>query len=195
MRHLLSGLFCLVALYMLCGCASYRDGLGGSIREPAGQTGPVAADKTQGATEAKTSNECSSTLVPEKAQTCRVDSPSCFVQNASPGAAAPELALPVVEVPEKFHDFGTMREDRDFVHEFHVKNVGSSELLVAKIIPGRGSRVARYDRVIPPGGEGTIKIAVSARSCSRGEKKFIMVNCNDPKTPYFFLVLTGKSNF
>jgi hypothetical protein len=134
-------------------------------------------------------------LIPGNAQICRLDdSMPCISQATSPAASitVTEKPAPVAQIPERSHDFGAMREDRDFVHAFNIKNAGTCDLIIEKIIPDRGSRVARYDRVIPPGGEGTITLSVSARSCSGGAKKSALVTCNDPQTPYFSLVLTGK---
>jgi hypothetical protein len=54
--------------------------------------------------------------------------------------------------------------------------------------------VARYDRAIPPGGEGTITLKLDPRACFGGAKKLTVVTCNDPRTPYFILILKGRGS-
>ncbi len=173
MQRFFTRLLCFLALLMLCGCAAFK---GDSIRpgqEPVLQTETKAPASIAGT-----------------AETCPVGSLVCVTP-----VPAPEKRAPLIEIPEKSYDFGIMNEDGDFSHKFEIKNVGTSELIIKKILPGLGSRVARYDRAIPPGGEGTITVSVSARSCSDGAKKTVLVMCNDPVTPYFFLVLRGRSSF
>lgn len=45
----------------------------------------------------------------------------------------------------------------------------------------------RYDRAIPPGGEGTIRVAVDAKTCMGGAEKMTLVTTNDPAVPMFTL--------
>jgi hypothetical protein len=54
--------------------------------------------------------------------------------------------------------------------------------------------VARFDRAIPPGGEGTIALRLNPLSCSGKAEKKTLVTCNDPMKPYFILVLRGQES-
>jgi archaellum component FlaG (FlaF/FlaG flagellin family) len=54
----------------------------------------------------------------------------------TPTALASKRAVPVVEIPEKIFEFGAMNENRDYTHSFVIKNVGTSELVIQKILPG-----------------------------------------------------------
>ncbi len=54
--------------------------------------------------------------------------------------------------------------------------------------------MARYDRAIPPGGEGKIILRLNPSTCGRDTKKSVLVTCNDPKRPYFILILKGQAS-
>ncbi|HYA40091.1 MAG TPA: hypothetical protein VEF34_02210 [Syntrophobacteraceae bacterium] len=141
MQRLLSGALCLVALYTLCGCAAWKDDLIRSAHDSAGKTdckssvAIPASNETQAQASIAGANEYSSALIPQTVQTCRIDSASCLLQATSPRAAAPDTGAPVVHVPETSYDFGTMQEDKDFLHKFTVMNFGTAELVIKKIIP------------------------------------------------------------
>jgi hypothetical protein len=129
MQRLLSGLLCFAALYTLCGCAAYKDSFSRSAQGTARQTETEASASIAGTNE----NTCA--LIPGTAQTCRIDSATCLVQATSSPVEAPQKSAPIVQVPETSHDFGTMQEDKEFFHKFLVKNTGTSELVIKKIIP------------------------------------------------------------
>ena len=43
---------------------------------------------------------------------------------------------PSVEIPETSHDFGTISDERELVHNFSIRNVGKSVLNIKKVVPG-----------------------------------------------------------
>ncbi len=43
---------------------------------------------------------------------------------------------PSVQILETSHDFGELKEDGDYSHDFKLKNVGSAVLQIKKVIPG-----------------------------------------------------------
>ncbi|NLI82004.1 MAG: hypothetical protein GX443_09995 [Deltaproteobacteria bacterium] len=53
--------------------------------------------------------------------------------------------------------------------------------------------MSRYDREIPPGGEGTIRVEVNLLSCQGSVRKTTLVMTNDPVTPSFELVMSGTN--
>jgi hypothetical protein len=118
-QRLFIGLLCFLIPYGLWGCASFKDTSSRSGQE---------AQPQQSETKAPT-------LIPATLQTCPLNSVACVPQTTSL-VAAPEKAAPIVQVPETSFDFGIMREDKDFVHKFRIKNVGTAELIIKKIIPG-----------------------------------------------------------
>jgi hypothetical protein len=118
-RRLFIGLLCFTVLYGLFGCAAFKDTSSRSAQESLPQQYETKAPA----------------LIPAALQTCPLDSIACVPQTTSL-VAAPEKAAPIVQVPETSFDFGIMREDKDFVHKFRIRNVGTSELIIKKIIPG-----------------------------------------------------------
>jgi hypothetical protein len=97
---------------------------------------------------------------------------------------------PVVEFAETSHDMGQVAAGGEYRHEFVVRNKGTGNLQIKKVLPGCGS-TAFWDKTIPPGKEGRIKVTVTASDCSDYYKRSIVVTTNDPKTPYQILYLTG----
>jgi hypothetical protein len=118
-RRLFIGLLCFPVLYGLCGCAAFKDSSSRS-----GQESPPQQSETK-----------APALTPATPQTCTLDSVACVPQT-TPLVAAPDKAAPVVQIPETSFDLGIMREDKEFAHEFRIKNVGASELTIKKISPG-----------------------------------------------------------
>lgn len=120
MQRLFIGLLCFSVLYIVCGCAAFKDSSSSSVQE----------SPTQQKSEAKAPDTISGTL-----KVCPLDSVACVPENTSL-AVAPDKAAPVVQLPETSFDFGIMNENREFVHKFQIKNAGSSDLIIKKIIPG-----------------------------------------------------------
>jgi hypothetical protein len=51
--------------------------------------------------------------------------------------------------------------------------------------------VVRFDRTIPPGGEGIIEVEFSAKSCRISARKTFIVKTNDPGNSSIYLTLKG----
>lgn len=49
-----------------------------------------------------------------------------------------------------------------------------------------------YDRAIPPGGEGKIRVTLDPRTCIGGEEKSTVVQTNDPLIPMFTLHMKAE---
>ena len=70
----------------------------------------------------------------------------CFPAGSSFAADPPEAAptretsiqpaAPVVEAPETSFDFGEVSEDRDYVHDFIIRNTGAAALELKRVLPG-----------------------------------------------------------
>ena len=127
MQRFFTVLLCFSVLLMLGGCATSNGGSSRLEQEPARQAETKAASPITGTTATP-----ATASIPGTAQTCPVGSVTCL-----PGIApAPQRTGPAAEVPEKSFDFGTMNEDRDYSHAFIVKNVGTSELTIKKVLRG-----------------------------------------------------------
>ena len=119
MQRFFTGLLCFSVLLMLYGCATTMGDSSVSGQKPASQTETKAVAPTPGATE----NKATASI------------PGTAPAGTTP-AEAPQRTGPAIEVPEKSFDFGIMREDRDYSHAFIVKNVGTSEVTIKKVLPG-----------------------------------------------------------
>jgi hypothetical protein len=102
-------------------------------------------------------------------------------------------AEPRAEVSETSHDFGQVREDMTLVHDFVVKNTGDQDLQILMVDPDCACTVAKYDKVIPPGGTGKITLQIQPFSVVHGFKKktYVRFNSSDPSSVN--LVLTGNA--
>jgi hypothetical protein len=54
--------------------------------------------------------------------------------NVTPPAQA--NATPRVEVPETDFDFGLVSDGNDYLHVFKIRNTGTADLVIRKILPG-----------------------------------------------------------
>lgn len=106
MQSLSTGLLCFLVLYILCGCAGFKDA--------SSLSGQQSVQKTE----------------------TRESTPEPTLQTDTSSPARAEKPVPVVQVPEPSFDFGKMSDDKVFVHKFLLKNVGTSELVIKKILPG-----------------------------------------------------------
>ncbi|MHC1728881.1 MAG: DUF1573 domain-containing protein [Syntrophobacteraceae bacterium] len=104
--------------------------------------------------------------------------------------------VPAIVLFETKFDLGKIREDGiSNVHEFKVGNKGTGLLEIKKVVPGCGSSVLRFDKTIPPGGEGTIKVSLNPKGCTaRTKSKSFLVLTNDPEKKYFQLELAGHAD-
>jgi hypothetical protein len=102
-------------------------------------------------------------------------------------------AEPRAEVAETTHDFGQVREDMTLVHDFVVKNPGDQNLQVLEVDPDCACTVAKYDRVIPPGGAGKISLQIQPFSVVHAFKKKTYVRFNAPDLSSVTLVVTGNA--
>jgi hypothetical protein len=108
---------------------------------------------------------------------------------ASPGADQAPLAV----ISETKHDFGEVFEDRQLSHTFVIKNNGAAPLEILKVDPDCACTVPRYDRTIPPGGQGEITLTLKPYSVVRQFRKETKIFSNDREHAEFSLVLTGTA--
>ena len=101
-------------------------------------------------------------------------------------AAAPHAA-----VPETAFDFGKITEDRPLTHTFVIKNTGTAPLQIEDVDPDCACTVPKYDKSIPPGGQGGITLTIKPFSVIHQFKKETKVRLNDPDQPRLVLTMTG----
>jgi hypothetical protein len=110
-----------------------------------------------------------------------------------PAGVTSAHADPKAEVAETSHDFGQVREDMTLVHDFVVKNPGDQNLQILDVDPDCACTVAKYDRVIPPGGIGKITLQIQPFSVVHAFKKKTYVRFNAPDLSSVTLVVTGNA--
>ncbi len=118
-----------------------------------------------------------------------------LAQQSPPQSLASQGGVPCVVLFDTSFDLGEIAEDGiSNVHEFKIANKGTGVLVIKKVLPGCGSSVVRFDKTIPPGGEGTIKVGLNPKGCTSNTKiKVFDVLTNDPVQDHFQLKLAGHA--
>ena len=106
--------------------------------------------------------------------------------------AASATAQPRIVVDEPAVDLGEVFEEPLYGLVFIVKNAGDADLAIAQIRSTCGCTTARFDRVIPPGGQGEIVVEIDGGKVMVGSfVKKAAVLSNDPDNPQVMLSITG----
>jgi hypothetical protein len=103
-----------------------------------------------------------------------------------PAAASPHAAIPVTAF-----DFGKTTEDQPLTHTFVIENTGTAPLQIEDVDPDCACTVPKYDKSIPPGGQGGITLTIKPFSVIHKFKKETKVRLNDPDQPRLVLTMTG----
>jgi len=101
-------------------------------------------------------------------------------------AAAPHATIPVTAF-----DFGKVTEDQPLTHTFVIQNTGTAPLQIEDVDPDCACTVPKYDKSIPPGGQGAITLTIKPFSVIHQFKKETKVQLNDPGQRRLVLVMTG----
>lgn len=112
------------------------------------------------------------------------------------GAAAiiySATARPRADIAATRHDFGTVSEDQRLSHTFVIRNRGRKPLEITKVKPDCDCTATNYDRIIGPGAEGTMTLAIKPFSLVGNFAKKTTVSLNDPDQPQVVLTLQGVS--
>jgi hypothetical protein len=102
-------------------------------------------------------------------------------------------AAPRAAVPETSFDFGKITEDQAMTHTFVIKNTGTTPLNIEYVDPDCACTVPKYDKTIPPGGQGDITLTLKPFSVIHRFKKETKVRLNDPDQPMLNLIMTGTA--
>ena len=88
------------------------------------------------------------------------------------------------------HDFGSVDAGTPLRYSFKIRNEGSVDLEIRSVVPSCGCTTSDYDKVLTPGSEGKITLAVEHTVGYSGEtQKFATVTTNDPSQATFRLTL------
>jgi len=101
---------------------------------------------------------------------------------------------PRVELPQPLHDAGTLVQGERIEHAFEVRNRGGADLVVdeVKVNAVEVLAVESFDRVIPAGGSGRIRVALDTSKVYGIGKLAIHVLTNDPTAPDSTLQLNAR---
>jgi len=95
-------------------------------------------------------------------------------------ACSPEP--PKAEFPDRRHDFGAVVQGKQIEHEFEVRNRGGSDLVIEEVT-SEVLTVEGFDKVIPAGGRGRIRVALDTSGVYGVGKLAVRVFTNDPGAP------------
>ena len=118
----------------------------------------------------------------------------CAVAVAAAPALAQEAAAearPKAVVDEPVFDAERVNKGKNIVHDFVVKNEGTTPLRITDVRPACGCTVADYDEVIAPGASGKVHAVLDTTSFAGPISKGITVLTDDPENPQ--LTLTVKA--
>lgn len=106
-----------------------------------------------------------------------------------PAEAAPQLVIASME-----HSFGTVKPGTPLTYSFVIKNKGKANLEIKNVAPSCGCTTSNYDKVIAPGKEGKVTLAIEKTDSYKGDiTKTATVYTNDPAHANFQLTL--KAHF
>ena len=104
----------------------------------------------------------------------------------------PETVIPQMHIEDQVFHFGEVNRGEKVSHDFVVKNVGKSNLLIEDIRPDCGCTIAvTNDKTVVPGSETVVKVGFDTIGFSGSKTRVIRLFTNDPKQPVAFLRLEG----
>lgn len=88
-------------------------------------------------------------------------------------------ALPVFEFEETSFDFGTIHSGATVTHEYHFRNSGDADLLIAEAHGSCGCTVPEYPKTpLAPGEEAVIKVTFNSSGISGQVAKTVTLLAN-----------------
>lgn len=108
------------------------------------------------------------------------------------GLSVPASAAPQAVVVAPIKNFDVVAKGEVIKHAFTIKNDGDTTLEITDVRPACGCTVARYDKKIAPGGEGSVRADLDTLGFEGPIAKSIAVYTNDPETPRINLVMKAE---
>lgn len=111
-----------------------------------------------------------------------------FAQDKPKDTSSGEVSRLVLESPN--HNFGEVKSGTPLRFSFKLRNEGKADLQVLSVQPGCGCTAADFDKVIAPGKEGKITLAIEHTESYVGDiTKSAAVTTNDPQMQNLTLTL------
>jgi len=100
---------------------------------------------------------------------------------------------PKVTLPVTSFDFGTVADGSNVEHEFDIKNEGTANLTIQRVVAGCGCTVtAVANNILAPGQATKIKVTVDTRGLAGNQNKAVRVYTDDPETAMSTLSIRGN---
>ncbi|MCB9849967.1 MAG: DUF1573 domain-containing protein [Phycisphaerales bacterium] len=110
-----------------------------------------------------------------------------------PNDALLSKQIPIAEVDEPRHDFGTVWATEALQHAFVIRNAGDEPLRIIRVKPSCGCTVAgEYPETIDPGKTGSFPFQLNAKHINGKFTKSVTVTTNDTKNSQIYLSLSGE---
>ncbi|MDR1677645.1 MAG: DUF1573 domain-containing protein [Deltaproteobacteria bacterium] len=101
---------------------------------------------------------------------------------------------PIISMSELEYQAGEVDPSTTISYQFLVKNEGTGDLIINKVVPGCGCSVASFSGLIPPGGVGkvTLSVDIYAEWAGHDLKKSAVIMSNDPANPDTRITIKAK---
>jgi len=122
--------------------------------------------------------------------------PACLLAAAVALSARAAVISPRLVCPDTPFDFGERRNTGQVEHDFLLVNEGQLSAEIRDVRSGCGCTVATLsdaDRVIPPGGTGTVHVVFTLAGRTGPQNKVVVVESNDPRRRSLPLQLVGTA--
>ena len=90
-----------------------------------------------------------------------------------------EIIQPIVEILESEYDFGIIKQGEKATHDYKIKNIGKSDLLITSAKGSCGCTVPEWPREpIKPGNEASIKVTFDSKGKTGKQNKRVTLMTN-----------------
>ena len=90
-----------------------------------------------------------------------------------------EIIQPIVEILQSEYDFGIIKQGEKATHEYKIKNIGNSDLLITSAKGSCGCTVPEWPREpIKPGNEANIKVTFDSKGKTGRQNKRVTLMTN-----------------
>ena len=90
-----------------------------------------------------------------------------------------EIIQPIVEILQAEYDFGIIKQGEKATHDYKIKNIGNSDLLITSAKGSCGCTVPEWPREpIKPGNEASIKVTFDSKGKTGKQNKRVTLMTN-----------------